>query len=104
MRRRAQQLGRHAAEKPRREALATDKVRYVGDPVACVVAETVSQAKDAAEAVAVDIEPLPVLTSPEAAAQPGAPLIYDDVPNNVALDFHYGDSEAVKPLSIERRM
>jgi carbon-monoxide dehydrogenase large subunit len=82
--------------KPRREALAIGKVRYVGDPVACVIAGTVSQAKDAAEAVAVDIEPLPVLTSPEAAAQPGAPLIYEDVPNNVALDFHYGDSEAVQ--------
>ncbi len=82
--------------KPRREALAIGKVRFVGDPVACVIAETVIQAKDAAEAVAIDIEPLPVLTTPEAAAQPGAPLIYDDVPNNVALDFHYGDSEAVK--------
>ncbi len=46
--------------KPRREALAIGKVRYVGDPVACVVAETVAQAKDAAEAVTVDIEPLPI--------------------------------------------
>ena len=42
-----------------RPALATDKVRFVGDPVACVVAETIAQAKDAAEAVALDIEPLP---------------------------------------------
>ena len=61
--------------KPRREVLAIGKVRYVGDPVACVVAETVAQAKDAAEAVAVDIEPLPVITSPEAAARDGAQLI-----------------------------
>jgi carbon-monoxide dehydrogenase large subunit len=81
--------------KPRREALAVGKVRYVGDPVACVVAETVAQAKDAAEAVTVDIEPLPVITSAEAGAREGAPLIYDDVPGNVALDFHFGDTAAV---------
>src|SRR5271155_3094022 len=81
--------------KPRREALAAGKVRYVGDPVACVVAETVAQAKDAAEAVTVDIEPLPIITSPEASAREGAPLIYDDVPGNVALDFHFGDTAAV---------
>src|ERR1043165_1822174 len=43
-------------KKPRRDALPTDRVRYVGDPVACVIAETVAQAKDAAEAVAADIE------------------------------------------------
>jgi aerobic carbon-monoxide dehydrogenase large subunit len=81
--------------KPRREALAVGKVRYVGDPIACVVAETVAQAKDAAEAVTVDIDPLPVITSPEAGARDGAPLIYDDVPGNVALDFHHGDTAAV---------
>jgi aerobic carbon-monoxide dehydrogenase large subunit len=81
--------------KPPREALAVGKVRYVGDPVACVIAETVAQAKDAAEAVTVNIEPLPVVTSAEAGARDGAPLIFDDVPNNVALDFHYGDTEAV---------
>ena len=81
--------------KPRREALAVGKVRYVGDPVACVVAETVAQAKDAAEAVTVDIEPLPIVTMAEAGAQPGAPQLYDDVPGNVALDFHFGDTDAV---------
>ncbi len=81
--------------KPRREALAVGKVRYVGDPVACVVAETVAQAKDAAEAVTVDIEPLPIVTSAEAGVRDGAPQIYDDVPGNVALDFHHGDTAAV---------
>jgi carbon-monoxide dehydrogenase large subunit len=81
--------------KPRREALAVGKVRYVGDPVACVVAETVAQAKDAAEAVKVDIETLPVVTTAAAAARDGAPQIYDDVPGNVALDFHHGDTAAV---------
>ena len=81
--------------KPRREALAVGKVRYVGDPVAFVVAETLSQAKDAAEAVVVDIDPLPAVTSAEAGAQPGAPQIYDDVPDNIAVDFHFGDTAAV---------
>ena len=56
-------------KKPWRGALATDKVRFVGDPVAFVVAETVIAAKDAAEAVVVDIEPLPAVTSAEEAAQ-----------------------------------
>lgn len=78
-----------------RQPLATDKVRFVGDPIAFVVAETLAQARDAAEAVEVDIEPLPAVTDPEAAAKPGAPLLYDHIPNNVALDYHYGDMDKV---------
>ena len=78
-----------------RPALATDKVRFVGDPVACVVAKTVAQAKDAAEAVGLDIEPLPAVMSAREAAQPGAPVLYDEVPDNVCLDYHYGDSAKV---------
>src|SRR6201985_1849403 len=74
-----------------RTALMTDKVRYVGDPVAFVVAETLVQARDAAEAVEVDIDPLPSVTDPEEAAQVGAPQLYDHIPNNVALDYHFGD-------------
>jgi carbon-monoxide dehydrogenase large subunit len=79
-----------------RTALMTDKVRYVGDPVAFVVAETLAQARDAGEAVVLDIEPLPAVTSPEEAAKPGAPLLYDHIPNNVALDYHYGDTARVE--------
>ncbi|RXT42069.1 xanthine dehydrogenase family protein molybdopterin-binding subunit [Bradyrhizobium betae] len=78
-----------------RPPLATDKVRFVGDPVAFVVAETLAQARDAAEAVEVDIEPLPAVTDPEDAAKPGAPQLYDHIPNNVALDYHYGDMDKV---------
>src|SRR5262245_10749753 len=63
---------------PPRPALPTDKVRFVGDPVACVVAETVQQARDAAEAVMVDIDPLPVVTEPHAAVADRAPLVYDE--------------------------
>ncbi len=78
-----------------RPALAGDKVRYVGDPVACVIAETVAQAKDTAEAVALDIEPLPAVISAREAAKPGAPRLWDDVPRNIALDYHYGDKDKV---------
>src|SRR6266446_8689144 len=80
---------------PTRHALATDKVRYVGEAVAAVIAESVAAAKDAAEAVEVDIAPLPAVTEPGPAAAPGAPILYDDVPRNVGLDFHYGDSGKV---------
>jgi carbon-monoxide dehydrogenase large subunit len=79
-----------------RPALPTDKVRYVGDPVAFVVAETATQARDAAEAVEVDIEPLPAVTNAEEAAKPGAPQLYDHIPNHVALDYHYGDTAKIE--------
>jgi aerobic carbon-monoxide dehydrogenase large subunit len=81
--------------KPLRPALPTDKVRFVGDPVACVVAASVAQAKDAAEAVVVDIDPLPAVTKASEAAKPDAPQLYDDVPGNVALDYLYGDPAEV---------
>jgi aerobic carbon-monoxide dehydrogenase large subunit len=84
-----------AMKKPVRPALPTDKVRFVGDPVAFVVAETPAQARDAAEAVELDIDALPAVTRASAAAQPGAPQLYADVPGNVALDYHYGDAEKV---------
>ena len=80
-------------KRPPRPALATDKVRFVGDPVAFVVADTVLHAKDAAEAVEVDIDALPAVVRPEEASRPGAPLIHDEAPGNVALDYHFGDSE-----------
>jgi aerobic carbon-monoxide dehydrogenase large subunit len=83
-------------KKPPRHALALGKVRYVGDPVAVVIAETLLQAKDAAEAIELDIEPLPAVINPEEATRPGAPVLYDEAPDNVALDYHYGDSEKVK--------
>jgi len=78
-----------------RPALATDKVRFVGDPLAFVVAETLAQARDAAEAVALDIEPLPAVTNAAEAATPGAPQLYDHIPSNVALDYHYGDTAKI---------
>jgi len=70
-------------------------VRFVGDAVAFVVAETLAQARDAGEAVVLDIDPLPAVTSAEEATKPGAPQLYDHIPNNVALDYHYGDAAKV---------
>jgi carbon-monoxide dehydrogenase large subunit len=78
-----------------RMPLATDKVRFVGDPIAFVVAETIAQARDAAEAVEFDIEELPAVTDAAEAARPGAPQLYDHIPNNVALDFHFGDTAKI---------
>src|SRR5207237_9083759 len=63
---------------PVRDALATDKVRYVGEAVAAVIAETVAQAKDAAEAAEVDIAALPAVTESSAATAPGGPRLCDE--------------------------
>ncbi len=81
--------------RPAQRPLATDRVHYVGEPIAMAVAETAKQAKDAAEAVFADIDPLPAVTTASAAAAPDAPLLHDDAPGNLCLDFHYGDSEKV---------
>ncbi|MGE0425270.1 MAG: xanthine dehydrogenase family protein molybdopterin-binding subunit [Reyranellaceae bacterium] len=86
---------------PPRPSLAKGKVRFVGEAVACVVAQTRDQAKDAAEAVVLDIEELPAVTTPQDALKPGAPQIHDDAPGNLVLDFHYGDSDAVKKAFAE---
>src|SRR5437016_6157377 len=82
-------------KRPVRKSLASDKVRFVGDPVACVIAGTAVQAKDAAEAVELDIAPLPAVALASEAAKPGAPQLYGDVPGNVALDFLFGEPERV---------
>src|SRR6195256_5379059 len=82
-------------KKPARHAMPIDKVRFVGDPIACVIANTLLQAKDAAEAIEVDMDPLPAVTNPEEAVLDGAPALYDDVPHNISLDYHYGSSDHV---------
>ncbi len=81
--------------KPDRFALTTDRVRFVGDPIACVVAASAAQAQDAAEAVVVDIEPLPAVVEARDAVKPGAPQVLPDAPGNIALDYHFGDSAKV---------
>ncbi|HVC55401.1 MAG TPA: xanthine dehydrogenase family protein molybdopterin-binding subunit [Stellaceae bacterium] len=74
--------------------LAHDRVRYVGDPVAFIVAETLNQAKDAAELIAVEYEVLPAVTSAEAALRPGAPAVWDDNPGNEAFAYAAGNKAA----------
>ena len=81
--------------KPARGSLASDRVRFVGDPVACVIAETEAQANEAAEMVVLDIDQLPAVVEARDAHLPGAPQLFDDVPGNVALDYHFGDTEKV---------
>ena len=73
--------------------LATDRVRHVGAAVAFVIAETIAEAKDAAEKVAVDYEPLPAVIDATAAAEPDAPRLYDDLPN-IMIDAEVGDAKA----------
>ncbi|HJQ60037.1 MAG TPA: xanthine dehydrogenase family protein molybdopterin-binding subunit [Vineibacter sp.] len=80
---------------PVRPVLARGKVRFVGEAVAVVVAQTAAQAKDAAEAVVLDLEELPAVTDPVAALAPGAPQLHVEAPGNLVLDYHYGDAEAV---------
>jgi aerobic carbon-monoxide dehydrogenase large subunit len=75
--------------------LAADKVRYVGEPVALIVAETRAQALDAAEQVVVGYSPLPAVTTAAAARAPGAPEISPEVPGNLCFDWRTGDSAAV---------
>ena len=82
--------------KPQQPPLTADKVRFVGDPFAIVVAETRQQAKDAAEAVSAEIEALPAVTTAREADAPGAPLVHDATPGNLILDFHHGDAAAVE--------
>jgi carbon-monoxide dehydrogenase large subunit len=81
--------------KPPRPALPTDKVRFVGDPVACVIAETQTQAYDALEAIVLDIEPLPAVIEARDAVAADAPQVFEEAPGNVALDWHHGDSAKV---------
>src|SRR5579884_1023125 len=75
--------------------LARDEVRYVGEPVALVVAERRAQAQDAAERVAVDYEALPAVTDAAAARAPGAPVVAAEVPGNLCLEWRTGDGAAV---------
>src|SRR6202045_4135236 len=74
--------------------LPADKVRHVGEAVAMVVAETKAQAMDAAEAVEVRYEELPFVLHSEDAIKPGAPVLWDEVPNNVTVETVFGNVEA----------
>lgn len=77
-----------------RRALAHERVRHVGEAVALVVAETLQQARDAAEAVFVDYEELPAVVGLEEAVAPGAAAIVPEAPDNVAAEMQLGDAAA----------
>ena len=81
---------------PPRWPLTSDRVRYVGDSIAVVVAETLAEAKDAAERIEVDYAPLPAVVDTAAAVEPGAPEIWDQAPRNVCFDYEIGDKPAVE--------
>ncbi|HET6183142.1 MAG TPA: xanthine dehydrogenase family protein molybdopterin-binding subunit [Acetobacteraceae bacterium] len=81
---------------PQRPALVTDRARYVGDPVAMVIAETLAQAKDAAELVAIEYDPLPAVTSVMEAARPDAPRLWDENPDNISHTHERGDRAATE--------
>jgi carbon-monoxide dehydrogenase large subunit len=75
-------------------ALAREVVRFVGEPVAAVVARSREAARDAAEAVLVDYEDLPAVVDAERATAPGAPLVWPQASGNVAAESRYGDPAA----------
>src|SRR6059036_4132142 len=74
--------------------LTPDRARYVGDPIAMVIAETRAQAEDAADLVRVDYEPLPSVTSTAAASEAGSPAVWDECPDNISNLFEAGDKTA----------
>ncbi|HUA53488.1 MAG TPA: xanthine dehydrogenase family protein molybdopterin-binding subunit [Candidatus Sulfotelmatobacter sp.] len=80
---------------PPYRVLALERVRHVGDAVAAVVAETVAEAKDAAELIEVEYEALPSVTATADAAKPGAPVLWDDIPGNVVFVHDQGNQTGV---------
>src|SRR3984957_9841758 len=83
---------------PPYRVLAVDRVRHVGDPIVAIVAETLEQAKDAAELVAVDYETLPAVVDTASAASPGQPAVWDEAPDNICFVFRLGDTKAAEAI------
>ncbi len=83
-------------QEPAHPILAQGKVRHVGDPIAAVVADSLEQARDAAEAIDLEIEELPAVIDMKAAAQEGATLVHDDLKNNICYDWQLGETDDAK--------
>lgn len=81
---------------PPRHCLAVEEVRFVGEPVAAIIAETAAQARDAAEAIEVEYEELPAVIGPGNAAAAGAPLVWQGAPGNLVAESRYGDAAAAE--------
>ena len=88
---------------PPHPAIARDRVRHVGDTVAMVVAESASAARDAAELIAVDYEPLPAAVDTAHALDPGQPQVWGDAPGNLCFDWEVGDRAAVEGAMVTAR-
>lgn len=82
-------------------ALASDRVRYVGEPLALVVAETEAQARDAVELIELDLETLEVVPDLPSALADGAPIIHEDIPGNICFTMDFGDDEAIEKAFAE---
>ncbi|MEM6546480.1 MAG: xanthine dehydrogenase family protein molybdopterin-binding subunit [Pseudomonadota bacterium] len=80
--------------RPRRPILALDKVRHVGEPIACVIAESLAEAKDAVELIEVDYDPLDAVTDTAKAMEPGQPQLHEGAANNLCYDWGIGDEVA----------
>ena len=91
--------GTPRADTPR-PVLARERVRHVGDPVALVVAETLAQAKDAAELIAIEYEPLPAVSDTRSATESGAPRAWDHIAHNLCFDIGTGTDKAVVDAAI----
>ena len=79
---------------PHRDVIARGRVRYVGQEVALVVASSAAAAQDAAEAIEVEYRDLPSVVDAEAALEPGAPQLHEEIPGNLYFDYEYGDEKA----------
>ena len=79
---------------PTHYLLPADRARFVGEPVAMVIADTLAQARDSAELVSIDYRPLPSVSGTAAAAEPGAPKTWDDRTDNICIDADIGDPAA----------
>jgi carbon-monoxide dehydrogenase large subunit len=83
---------------PRRPVLARDRVRFVGEEIAVVLANSPKAALDGAERIDVQVEEMPAAVGFEGALGPDAPRVHDDIPGNVCFEFDYGDEAAVRAL------
>jgi carbon-monoxide dehydrogenase large subunit len=81
--------------KPVRPVLAGEVVRFVGECIVCVVADSVNEAQDAVEAIGIEYEDLPPVMSAQAAVLAGAPQLHPNIPGNVAITFETGEADAV---------
>ena len=82
-------------KKPHHPVLATGRVRFVGEPVAMVVADTAAIAEDARELIDIEYRDLPAVANFDAAVRPGAPQLHEDVPGNLAFEYESGAEQAV---------